>query len=138
MARHVVATVDDIAPGQRKLVHVQGRDIGIFNVGGEFFAIANRCPHEGASLCKGRVVGLVESSEPGSYQLSRPGEMIRCPWHGWEFDLRTGKSWCDPQRTKVRAFDLKVEEGAALVEETLLRAETFPVSIERQYVVIEV
>jgi len=84
------------------------------------------------------VVGLVESSEPGSYQLSRPGEMIRCPWHGWEFDLRTGKSWCDPQRTKVRAFDLKVEEGAALVEETLLRAETFPVSIERQYVVIEV
>lgn len=43
-----------------------------------------------------------------------------------------------PQRTKVRAFDLKVEEGAALVEETLLRAETFPVSIERQYVVIEV
>jgi 3-phenylpropionate/trans-cinnamate dioxygenase ferredoxin subunit len=64
--------------------------------------------------------------------------MIRCPWHGWEFDLRTGKSWCDPQRTKVRTFDLKVEEGAALVEETLFRAETFPVSIERQYVVIEV
>ena len=122
MARYVVATVDDIAPGQRKLVQVQGRDIGIFNVRGEFFAITNRCPHEGA----------------GSYQLSRSGEMIRCPWHGWEFDLRTGKSWCDPQRTKVRAFDLKVEEGAALVEETLLRAETFPVSIERQYVVIEV
>ena len=138
MARYVVATVDDIAPGQRKLVQVQGPDIGIFNVRGEFFAITNRCPHEGASLCKGRVVGLVESSDPGSYQLSRPGEMIRCPWHGWEFDLRTGKSWCDPQRTKVRAFDLKVEEGAALVEETLLRAETFPVSIERQYVVIEV
>ena len=57
--------------------------------------------------------------------------MMRCPWHGWEFDLRTGKSWCDPQRTKVRAFDLKVEEGAALVEETLLRAETFPVSIDK-------
>jgi len=86
------------------------------------------CPHEGASLCKGRVVGLVESSEPGSYQFSRPGEMVRCPWHGWEFDLRTGKSFCDPPQHKVRAFDLKVEEGATLVEETLLRAETFPVS----------
>jgi nitrite reductase/ring-hydroxylating ferredoxin subunit len=62
MARHIVATVDDIPPGQRLLVNVKGRDIGIFNVGGEYFAVGNRCPHEGASLCKGRIVGLVESS----------------------------------------------------------------------------
>jgi 3-phenylpropionate/trans-cinnamate dioxygenase ferredoxin subunit len=137
MARHIVATVDDIPPGQRKLVNVKGRDIGIFNVGGEYFAVGNRCPHEGASLCKGRIVGLVESSEPGTYRFSRRGELLRCPWHGWEFDLRTGKSWCEPDRTKVRSFDLKVESGGELVEGTL-QAETFPVSIEKQYVVIEV
>jgi 3-phenylpropionate/trans-cinnamate dioxygenase ferredoxin subunit len=137
MARHVVATVDDIPPGQRMLVKVGGREIGIFNVGGEYFAVSNRCPHEGASLCKGRIVGLVESSEPGSYQFSRRGELLRCPWHGWEFDLRTGKSWCEPDRTKVRSFDLKVESGGALVEGEL-QAETFPVVIEKQYVVIEV
>jgi nitrite reductase/ring-hydroxylating ferredoxin subunit len=137
MARHIVATVDDIPPGQRKLVNVKGRDIGIFNVGGEYFAVGNRCPHEGASLCKGRLVGLVESSEPGSYKFSRRGELLRCPWHGWEFDLRTGKSWCEPERTKVRTFDLKVESGGALVEGPF-QAETFPVSIEKQYVVIEV
>jgi nitrite reductase/ring-hydroxylating ferredoxin subunit len=137
MARHVVATVDDIPPGQRMLVKVGGREIGIFNVGGEYFAVSNRCPHEGASLCKGRVVGLVESSEPGSYQFSRRGELLRCPWHGWEFDLRTGKSWCEPDRTKVRSYDLKVESGGALVEGEL-QAETFPVVIEKQYVVIEV
>jgi nitrite reductase/ring-hydroxylating ferredoxin subunit len=137
MARHVVATVDEIAPGDRKLVRVSEREIGIFNLGGEFFAIGNRCPHEGASLCKGRIVGLAESSEPGSYRLRRKGELIRCPWHGWEFDIRTGKSWCDPGRTKVRSFDLTVEEGGALVEGEL-QADTFPVSIEKQYVVIEV
>jgi nitrite reductase/ring-hydroxylating ferredoxin subunit len=137
MARHIVATVDDIPPGQRLLVNVKGRDIGIFNVGGEYFAVGNRCPHEGASLCKGRIVGLVESSEPGSYQFSRRGELLRCPWHGWEFDLRTGKSRCEPDRTKVRSFDLKVESGGSLVEGTL-QAETFPVSVEKQYVVIEV
>ena len=137
MARYVVATVDDIPPGQRMLVKVGGREIGIFNVGGEYFAVSNRCPHEGASLCKGRIVGLVESSEPGSYQFSRRGELLRCPWHGWEFDLRTGKSWCEPDRTKVRSFDLKVESGGALVEGEL-QAETFPVVIEKQYVVIEV
>jgi 3-phenylpropionate/trans-cinnamate dioxygenase ferredoxin subunit len=137
MARHIVATVDEIPTDKRLLVNVQGRDIAIFNVGGEYFAVGNRCPHEGASLCKGRVVGLVESSEPGSYQFSRRGELLRCPWHGWEFDLRTGKSWCEPDRTRVRSFDLKVESGGALVEGEL-QAETFPVSIEKQYVVIEV
>ena len=137
MARHIVATIDDIPPGKRKLVNVKGREIGIFNVDGEYFALGNRCPHEGASLCKGRVVGLVESSEPGSYQFSRRGELLRCPWHGWEFDLRTGKSWCEPDRTKVRSFELKVESGGALVEGEL-QVETFPVSIEKKYVVIEV
>ena len=137
MARHIVATVDEIAPGQRRLVSVNGREIGIFNVDGEYFAVGNRCPHEGASLCKGRLVGLVEASEPGSYQYSRRGELVRCPWHGWEFDLRTGKSWCEPDRTKVRSYELKVESGGALVEGEL-RAETFPVSVEKQYIVVEV
>jgi nitrite reductase/ring-hydroxylating ferredoxin subunit len=137
MTRHVVATVEQIPPGARMLVTVDGREIGIFNVGGEYFAVGNRCPHNGASLCKGRVVGLVEASEPGSYQFSRRGELLRCPWHGWEFDLRTGKSWCEPDRTKTRSYDLTVEPGAALAEGEL-RAETFPVSVDTQYVVVEV
>ena len=119
------------------LVSVDGREIGIFNVGGEYFGIGNRCPHNGGSLCKGRVVGLVEASEPGSYQFSRRGELVRCPWHGWEFDLRTGKSWCEPDRTRVRSYDLKVEPGSALTEEPL-QAETFQVSVDKQYVVVEI
>lgn len=137
MTRHVVATVDQIPPGARMLVTVQGREIGVFNIRGEYFAIGNRCPHNGASLCKGRIVGLVEAAEPGSYQFSRVGELLRCPWHGWEFDLRTGKSWCEPDRTKVRSYDLKVEQGGTLTDDTL-RAETFPVLVEKQYVVVEV
>jgi nitrite reductase/ring-hydroxylating ferredoxin subunit len=137
MTRHVVATVDQIPPDKRMLVTAGGREIAIFNVGGEFFGIGNRCPHNGASLCKGRVVGLVEACEPGSYQLSRRGELVRCPWHGWEFDLRTGKSQCEPDQTKVRSYDLKVEPGSALTEGPL-KAETFAVSVEKQYVVVEV
>jgi nitrite reductase/ring-hydroxylating ferredoxin subunit len=136
MTRHVVATVEEIPPGSRKIIEVGGREIGIFNLGGEFFAIANRCPHEGASLCKGRIVGLVEADEPGAYRYSRRNELVRCPWHGWEFDIRTGKSWCDPGRTKVRSYELNLEEGSALLEAEL-RAETFPVMVEKQYVVIE-
>jgi nitrite reductase/ring-hydroxylating ferredoxin subunit len=137
MSRHVVATVDQIPPGARMLVTVDGREIGIFNVGGEYFGIGNRCPHNGASLCKGRIVGLVEATEPGSYEVSRRGEIVRCPWHGWEFDLKTGKSRCEPDRTRVRSYDLKVEPGSVLADGPL-KAETFPVSVEQQYVVVEV
>ena len=137
MARHVVATVDDIPPGRRMLVNVKGREIGIFNVGGEYFAVGNRCPHEGASLCKGRVVGLVESSEPGSYQVSRRGELLRCPWHGWEFDVRTGQSYCEPERIQVRSYPVEVAEGQRVVQGPYV-AETVPVSVEQQYVVVDV
>jgi nitrite reductase/ring-hydroxylating ferredoxin subunit len=137
MARHIVAKTSEIADGKAKLVHVAGRDIGIFNVKGEFFAIANRCPHEGASLCLGTIVHLVESDMPGEYRVSRHGELVRCPWHGWEFDIRTGKSWCDPRRVRVKSFDASIAQGSELVEGPY-KAETFPVSVEEQYVVVEI
>ena len=90
MARHVVATVEEIPPGQRKVIEVSGRSIGIFNVSGEFFALRNRCPHQGGPLCLGPLEALVRSTGPGDYSVSRSGEVLRCPWHGWEFDIRTG------------------------------------------------
>ena len=136
MPRHVVAPVEDIPPGHRKLVDVNGRAVVVFNLGGEFFALNNRCPHKGGSLCEGKQTGLVQSSEPGEYRYSRRGEIIRCPWHSWEFDIRTGKSWCDPERVRARNFPVRVEPGAKLVEGPYT-AETFPVAVENDYVVVE-
>ena len=137
MARHVVAALADIPPGARKRVDVAGRPIVVFNVEGELFAVSNRCPHAGGSLEHAQQVGLVESSGPGSYSYSRKGEIIRCPWHGWEFDLRTGKSWCDPSTVKVRYYAVTVEPGAKVVEGPY-KAETFQVAVEGEYVVVEV
>jgi 3-phenylpropionate/trans-cinnamate dioxygenase ferredoxin subunit len=136
MARHVVAAVAEIPPGSRKLVDAGGRSIVVFNLGGEFFALGNRCPHRGGSLYHGKQVGLVESDVPGEYRCSRRGEIIRCPWHSWEFDIRTGKSWCDPQRVRTRQFAVSVEPGAALMEGPYV-AESFSVSVEDDYVVVE-
>src|SRR5947209_7778439 len=136
MARHVVASVDDIPPGRRKLVDVNGRAVVVFNLGGEFFALNNRCPHKGGSLCEGKQTGLVQSSEPGEYRYSRRGEIIRCPWHSWEFDIRTGQSWCDPAKVKTRKYAVPVATRPELVEGPY-KAETFPVSIENDYVVVE-
>ena len=104
MAKHVVAAVGEIPPGTRKLAQVNGRAIVVFNLGGEFFALNNRCPHRGGSLCHGKLTGLVEFERAGQYRYSRPGEIIRCPWHGWEFDIRTGQSWCDPTRVRARTI----------------------------------
>ncbi len=137
MSKHVVAAVRDIPAGGRKLVTVKGRPIAVFNIGGAFFGLLNRCPHQGGSLVDGALCGLVESSEPGTYRYSRAGEILRCPWHGWEFDLRTGQSWCEPERIAVRSYPVAIEPGAAVVAGPYV-AETFAVSIEDEYVVIEV
>ena len=136
MAAHVVASVDEIPPGKRKLVEVSGRAIVVFNLGGDFYALNNRCPHRGGNLSDGIQTGFVESKEPGNYCYTRLGEMLKCPWHGWAFDIRTGQSWCDPSRLKVRQYPVEVKPGTELVEGPYV-AESFPVRVENNYVVVE-
>jgi 3-phenylpropionate/trans-cinnamate dioxygenase ferredoxin subunit len=138
MAREVVGPVSAIPPGSQKVISVRGREIAVFNVHGEFFAFLNRCPHQGAKLCAGAVIGLVESSEPGTYRYSRRGEMLRCPWHGWEFDLRTGQSWCTPDKVKVRQYPTAVIKGGPDLVKGPYVAETYDVSIEHDYVVVDI
>jgi 3-phenylpropionate/trans-cinnamate dioxygenase ferredoxin subunit len=136
VSRQVVAKASEVAPGTSKMVTVAGREIGIFNLDGAYFALANRCPHAGGPLCGGKIVALVQSDGPGSYRLARHQEFLRCPWHGWEFDIRTGQSWCDPNSLKARPFQVSVESGESLVKGPYV-AETFPVSVEEDYLVID-
>jgi 3-phenylpropionate/trans-cinnamate dioxygenase ferredoxin subunit len=136
MAWHVVARAAEIPPGARKVVQVPGRNIVVFNNAGELFAISTKCPHKGGNLSRGTLTGLVCSREPGRYEYSRPGEILRCPWHGWEFDLRTGKSRCDPNRLRLLKYPVSVEAGTSLVEGPYV-AETFTVSLQDDYVVVE-
>jgi 3-phenylpropionate/trans-cinnamate dioxygenase ferredoxin subunit len=136
MARHVVARVGDIPPGSSRLVELRGRRIALFHADGAYYALADRCPHEGGSLCAGRLVGRLTSPGPGQYCLQHPRELVQCPWHGWEFDLRTGQSWCDPRRLKVRSFKVTVEPGSELAKGPYV-AETFPVTVVDSYIAIE-
>lgn len=135
MSRHVVAKAEEIPVGSRKIVTVRGREIGIFNVGGDFCALINRCPHQGAPLCRGEIVSRLVAPSPGDYRLTRSGEMIRCPWHCWEFDIRTGQSLCDPNSVQARAFDVAVEPGKRLVDGPFV-AESVQVTVEESYVVV--
>lgn len=136
-ARHVVARVADIPPGSRLLVHVAGKAIAVFNLEGAFYGLLDRCPHQGASLSAGLLTGLATSPRPGEYCMSRKGEMLRCPWHGWEFDVRTGQSWCEPARIKVKRYPAEVADGAAVVRGPYV-ADTVTVTVEDQYVIVEI
>jgi nitrite reductase/ring-hydroxylating ferredoxin subunit len=140
MARHVVARTSEIPSGGNKVVDIDGRNIVVSHVNGGFFALLNRCPHEGAPLDKAACVARLTSPEPGVYHRSRVGEFLRCAWHGWEFDMRNGQSWFDPKRFKVRSFPVAVESGAELAEGMAKGpyvAETFPVHVEDSYVIVE-
>ena len=137
MPRHVVASVGEIAPGTCKIVTVRGREIGVYNVNDEYYALINRCPHEGAELCRGPVMARFESDRPGDYKLTHHGEMLRCPWHGWEFDIKTGQSWCHPESVKARNYPVEVVPGEALAKGPFV-AETVPVSVDRNYIVVDV
>lgn len=153
--KHVVAAAGEIPPGGRKIVEVGGRTIGVFNVGGEYVALLNRCPHQGGPLCEGTLWGLLESPAPGDFTYSRRGEILTCGWHGWEFDIRTGQSWCEPKRLRVRTYEAHVEAGSQIVGDAddavstdpsapagrvkgPYVAETYPVSREGEYVVVEI
>jgi 3-phenylpropionate/trans-cinnamate dioxygenase ferredoxin subunit len=137
MIRHIVAAASDIPDGGRKIVDISGRQIGIFNVRGAFYALLNRCPHGGAELCKGEVVGLVKSAGVGDYALTRRGEFLRCPWHGWEFEIKTGQSYCDPSKLKARKYDVSVEKGDELVKGPYV-ADSYEVAVEHDYIVLTV
>ena len=112
--KYVVGRADDIPPGERKIVTVAGRSIGVFNVDGQFYAIRNRCPHQGAPLCEGKLWGVLKADKPGSFEYTPSKEIIACVWHGWEFSIKTGQSWCDPARLRVRSYDVSVEDPARL------------------------
>ena len=128
MRRYIVGKVSELPPGERKIVEVQGRSIGVFNVHGTYYALRNSCPHQGAPLCLGAITGMTLPSKPGEYVWAREGEILRCPWHGWEFDVTSGRSVCNPHRTRVKTYEVTVEEDESV--------ETYPVTLEEGLVVL--
>jgi 3-phenylpropionate/trans-cinnamate dioxygenase ferredoxin subunit len=146
--RVVVAPVSGFGDGDRRIVEVGGRSIGVFRVGERFYGIRNRCPHQGGPLCLGHVLGDAVADTPGDARISDDPLRIACPWHGWEYDLDSGQSFMGGAMAGVRSYGVGVEGGGSLLEEALASsgervpgpyvAETFEVSVEDEYVVLRV
>lgn len=109
MKRYIVAKVQDLPPGERKIVPVGGKGgIGVFNIQGTFYALKNVCPHKGAPLCSGRLRPHVTSPETYRIGYEREGEILKCAWHSWEFDTKTGQALYDP-KMRVKTYPVTVE-----------------------------
>jgi|tagenome__1003787_1003787.scaffolds.fasta_scaffold20924747_3 nitrite reductase (NADH) small subunit len=108
-----VGAVEDLDRDGRLLARVGGREIGVLRVNGELRGVRNRCPHHGGPLCLG-TVGERVGGEPGRYELAG-SHVLRCPWHGWEFDPSTGQC-LDDAAMRVAVYPAKAVEGRVLVQ----------------------
>jgi nitrite reductase (NADH) small subunit len=145
MTRFVVGLAREIPPGSVRVVRPDGHErpgIGVFNVDGEFYALRNHCPHMGAPLCSGSIkgTGASRTRPSGAFEVEwgREGEVITCPWHHWEFEIRSGRT-IFPSKSRVRRYDVAVEEpepGSELAERLRRGVETVPVVVEDATVVL--
>ena len=93
-----MATLEELPPGSAREVEHEGRIYALFNVDGEISAIDGVCPHQGGPLAEGRL----------------DGTCVVCPWHGWRFDVRSGKTPLGP-KIKQPVYEVKVEGQDVLV-----------------------
>lgn len=104
-----VAHASEIKPGEKKIVNVKGKELGIFNIDGKFHAFLNQCPHMGAPLCNGSILKKIASDKPGTF-IYENKRVLRCPWHRWEFDIESGTSNFDDSIC-AKKYDVKVRSG---------------------------
>lgn len=112
-----VGSVGEFPVGRMRLVDVVHRSIGVVNVGGSFYAVLNVCPHELAPVCEGAVSGTMLPSDRGEASYGLEGRILRCPWHGYEFDLSNGgRAAFTRFRGRLRMFDVTVEDDRVYVD----------------------
>jgi nitrite reductase (NADH) small subunit len=111
-----IGPASDIAPGAKRIVDVGGRSLGIYHSRtGDFFAVLNVCPHALAPICVSDLGGTMLPSEPGEYVFGMDGFVLKCPWHAWEFDVRTGDALFGTDRRRLATFPVRVEDGELIV-----------------------
>jgi nitrite reductase (NADH) small subunit len=116
--RHVVGNVSDFSVGSHRVVEIDGRGIGIFNVGGELYALPNICPHQSGPVCEGRrLTGTLEATAEGDWRPEwvHAGEIIACPWHGLEYHVPTGRCLAF-SHIRLRRYPVSVEGDVVAVE----------------------
>jgi nitrite reductase (NADH) small subunit len=111
-----IGAEQEFPAGAWRVVRVLDREVGVYNAGDRLYAVRNRCPHEGARLCVEPLRGTMLPSAPGCYEYGLDGRVLKCPWHGWEFDVTSGERLFGTGGERLRTYELAVECGEVFVE----------------------
>lgn len=111
-----VGTPADFPPGQMRVLDAGGRSVGVYNTGTQLLAVLNVCPHQLAPVCEGTVSGTLLPSRPGELVYGLDNLVLRCPWHGWEFDLRTGETLFRHDRRHLRPVAVSIQDGLVILD----------------------
>ncbi|WP_144900776.1 Rieske (2Fe-2S) protein [Halobellus captivus] len=114
-----VGPESEFEDGDHAIVEVGRAEVGVIKAEGEFYALRNQCPHDGGPVCKGNVqrelVGEFTGTGERIDQHYSDNCIVSCPWHGWSFELETGKHIGD-DRIRVPTYDVVVEDGVVYVD----------------------
>ena len=113
--KHLVARKDEVPRTGGLIVDVGGVEIGLFRVRDRLVAFRNVCPHFAAPVCRGAVAGTTLPSEVYEYAYGREGEILQCPWHGWEFDLHNGQHLAPGSPARLRGYPTEIVDGVVSV-----------------------
>jgi nitrite reductase/ring-hydroxylating ferredoxin subunit len=110
-----VADIEEFEGVERIIIDVQGREIAVFNVEDRFHALSNHCVHQGGPVCEGMLSGGLCVDDQNELDYSYEDELVSCPWHGWEFELETGKHLARP-KYRLPTYDVVVVDGSVYLD----------------------
>ena len=121
MGDHIVGTVDEVSDGDRIIAEINGREIGIFCVDGEYRSFVNWCAHQGGPICEGGLTGQQKAEfddETLELELEWSDDdlAVACPWHDWEFDLKSGKH-TTREDIELPSYPVRVDEDGNIIVE---------------------
>lgn len=111
-----IGPIADLPVGEFVVKAIGRREIGVVRLAdGRVHAVLNRCPHRGAPVCAGVLSGTLLPGGPDELRLGMAGEVLRCPWHGYEFGLADGACLFTGSRLRLRTFRVEVRDGEVFV-----------------------
>jgi nitrite reductase/ring-hydroxylating ferredoxin subunit len=107
-----IGPIESFVIDRPRTVEIEGRTLVIVRTPSGFFSLGNRCPHQGGPICHGRITGTMLPSAANEYVYGEDGQVVRCPWHGYEFSIRTGESIAGTVRGRIPVFEIEVRDNA--------------------------
>lgn len=115
--KHRVCRYETIEEKGKLALNIDNRPVVLVHaLDGSVHALRDVCPHKGPCLSDGMIDRNCRGNEVGEYIYDNTIEVLRCPWHSWEFDIRTGKSLFNPEKIRVKTYPTSVEDGEVFVE----------------------